>query len=124
MRRIVIVAAVAFALLVGNAAVAQGVSIVQYARPFKAQALSGTVFAGLGSPAKEVLVEECTPGWKVVESETKTDESGHFSLPGPARTQLYYLRLSAPGFNTTLVKVRIASGAHEKELSLRIVIAT
>lgn len=124
MRRVLIIAAAAFALLVEGAAVAQGVSIVQYAQPFKAQTLAGTVFAGLGTPAKDVLVEECAPGWKVVESKTKTDEAGHFSFPGLARTRLYYLRLSANGFNTTLAKVRIVSGAHEKELSLRIVIAT
>jgi hypothetical protein len=125
MRRVLIGAAVALALLVEGAAVAQGVSTVQYAQPFRAQTLAGTVLAGLmGTPVKDVLVEECTPGWKVVESQTKTDDAGHFSLPGPARTQLYYLRLSANGFNTTLIKVRVSSKAHDKKLSLKIEVST
>jgi len=103
----------------------QGVAVVQFATPFKAQALAGIVRAGWPEVAvKGVLVEECTGDRKVVMSSTKTDEAGHFSLPDKSRKGLRYLRLSGYGFNPTLIKVIISKSAHDNELTLKIVLAT
>jgi hypothetical protein len=103
----------------------QGVSVVQFATPFKAQTLAGIVRAGWPEAAvMGILVEECTSDWKVVKFSTKTDGNGHFSLPDQAAKGLHYLRLSGYGFNPTLIKVIISRNAHDKELALRIYVAT
>ncbi len=103
----------------------QGVETVQIATPFKAQALAGIVRAGSPDVAVEgVLVQECTSGWKAVKSSTRTDVAGHFSLPDTLSKGLHYLRLSGYGFNPTLIKVIISRTAHDKELALKIYVAT
>ncbi|MGB8030965.1 MAG: hypothetical protein WCF30_15035 [Terracidiphilus sp.] len=109
----------------GTPGFSQGVAVVQFAKPFKAQTLAG--FVRLGSTevaAGGVLVEECTGDWKVVKSSTKTDEVGHFSLPGTSSKGLHYLRLSGNGFDPTLIKVIVSKTAHDKELALKITVAT
>jgi hypothetical protein len=126
MKRILALAVTTLVVLgAGPLFCSQGVALVQYAEPFEARTLAGTVFASSSVVAgKGVLIEECTPDWKVVKASTKTDEAGHFSLSGLASKGLHYLRLSGYGFNTTLVKARISSGARDKELSLRIAVGT
>jgi hypothetical protein len=103
----------------------QGVAVVQFATPFRAQTLAGFVRVGSTEVAAGgVLVEECTGDWKVVKSSTKTDEAGHFSLSDKSRKGLHYLRLSGYGFNPTLIKVIISGSARDKELTLQIEVAT
>jgi hypothetical protein len=109
----------------GISGFSQGAAVVQIATQFKAQTLAGIVRTGWPEAAVTgVLVEECTSDWKVVKFSTKTDETGHFSLQGHAAKGPHYLRLSGYGFNTTLIKVKISGRARDRELTLRIYVAT
>ena len=88
----------------------QGVLVDLYEEEYTSQTLSGLVLIGdAPDGVMGVLVEVCGPGWKDSIHSTRTDSKGHFSFPtlAPENEDLYYLRLSADGVNTTLVKVRI-----------------
>ena len=84
------------------------------------QRLSGRVQLGtLPSGVKNVLVEVCDSDWKKSTASTSTDVDGAFSFPALKSKKTYHLRLSMPGANTLLVKVKIKpSGAKELILSL------
>jgi hypothetical protein len=135
MKRIILLMTMAF-LLVNIPTPALSQYTVQYEKVFKSQSLSGTIWAGCGgclkgafldetsSVLKGALVEEMTPNWKAVVSSTRTDVNGHFSLPTSAGNNLYFLRLSTYGCNTTYVKVKISSRAGKKELVFFLSIAT
>lgn len=90
----------------------QGTVLEIIEEEYTSQTLSGKVFLGQRRPGAEamgILVELCTPDWKDVIHSTKTVSEGRFSFPmlTPKSEDLYYLRLSAEGVNTLLVKVRI-----------------
>jgi hypothetical protein len=98
-------------------------TIEVHEKPLASQVLAGTVRVGQGGEgAKGVRVEQCTRNWKAVKSSTTTNENGRFEFPGVGEGT-YYLRFSAPGLTTTLIKVRICKSA-PKEMSVTIPFAT
>jgi hypothetical protein len=121
MNRVTVIAAVMTFL---GALSASGQNAIELReKPVTAQMLAGTVRVGDGGGgAKGVLVERCTRDWKVVVSSTTTDEDGHFEFPGIGQGTRY-LRFSAAGVITTLLKVRISKWA-PKEMSIAIRFAT
>src|SRR5580698_2270124 len=93
---------------------------VTYQKPIESQFLSGTVCLGHDTSRglNGVLVEERTPDGKLVISTARTDESGHFSFRPASSKGLHFLRISANGFRTTYVKVKISRWAKSRELSI------
>ncbi len=88
------------------------------------QALSGHVQLGaVRSGLRNVLIEVCDAEWKKSIASTTTDIDGAFSFPALKSKKTYHLRLSMPGANTLLVKVKIKSSG-PKELSLSLTPAT
>jgi hypothetical protein len=84
------------------------------------RALSGHVQLGtVSSGLRNVLVEVCGSDWKNSVSSTTTDDDGAFSFPALTRKKTYHLRLSMPGENTLLVRVRLkTSGSRSLIISL------
>ncbi len=74
--------------------------------PYGAKTLAGRVIDPAGAGMEKVLVERLDSGWGKRIDATFTDSDGSFSFfRYSGKTQ--FLRLSKPGFNTLLVKVRI-----------------
>lgn len=120
--KITFLAILIFALLASNPIESQS-TVEAHEKPIAAQILAGIVRVGTGGEgAKGVKVERCTRNWKRVESSTTTDENGRFELP-LVKKGTYYLRFSAPGLTTTLIKVKIRKSA-PKEVLVMIPFAT
>lgn len=121
MLRILVLAA--FNIIVGSNAFGQNAEIVQE-KVFTSQTLSGHVQLG-SNPAglKSVAVEICRVGWKRCILSTVTDEDGSFSFANVIAGALYSLKLSMPGTNTLLVRVRIRKTA-PRQLTLNLSPAT
>jgi hypothetical protein len=99
-------------------------AVVVQEEVLNSQTLSGHVQLGtVPSGLKNVLVEVCDAEWKKSIASTSTDIDGAFSFPAFKSKKMYYLRLSMPGANILLVKVRLKSSA-PKDLSLRLTFAT
>ena len=66
------------------------------------RALAGHVLVrGTDEPLSGVTVELRSPDWQTVLASTKTDERGHFLLDQPKPGRPFYIRLSAPGMEST-----------------------
>jgi hypothetical protein len=99
------------------------VQLVEISNVQVASSLSALVQDHVGYPIPNVVVEEFSSDWKKVLREITTDSAGKFSLaPVPGR-KLYYLQLSAYGFNPLRVRVRV-DPKHGKKLTLTLEIAT
>jgi len=103
---------------------AQGSQVVQIEKPYESRFLRGIVGTRMNhGPVPGVTVDDCSPEWKQVLSATVSDASGRFSFDrvGPG---MHYLRLTAPGFNLTLVRVRVTKRSSHKYLSLEMSLGT
>jgi len=88
------------------------------------RALAGHVLVrGTDEPADGVAVELCSSAWKTVLTSTKTDGRGYFSLEKPAKGELFYIRVSAPGMDIYELRVRINKHAKEN-LTIHLSVAT
>jgi hypothetical protein len=112
-----------FVLLLTSLAAGQGQATVYYKTPLESRSLAGDVKSVVGERLADIKVEVCTQQWRDVIASTMTDAHGAFFFP--SRTgRLFYLRFSAPGFNTTMVKVRITKSAKKKKLVVNVPVAT
>lgn len=97
---------------------------IEIKRPFEARKLAGIVLVGTSNDGVAgVTVEERTEKWMTVLGTTTTDSVGHFALPSQSHNGIHYLRLSAPGFNIMLIRVRVRRSGAE-EFSVHIWVAT
>lgn len=80
--------------------------------PLSVRSLAGKVVDSTNSAIERVLVERLSTGWNKRLDATFTDSNGLFSLPG--RSNIQYLKLSKPGFDTLLIRVRINRKAKAK----------
>ena len=121
--RIVAIACLSPALLVSVPCVFCQNVVVLEETLLTSQSLSGHVQLGANeSGLRGVHIDICDSKWKTVVASTTSDEDGMFTFPS-RRKGLYYLRLSLPGANTLLVKVKLSSWG-PKRLSLKLTPAT
>jgi len=78
---------------------------------------------GSNEPAKGVTVQLCGVNWKTVLETATTDNDGYFSLRTKPNGKLFYLRLSADGMDTYLLRVRIKKDSVQ-ELAIHLSVAT
>lgn len=76
----------------------------------ESRSLSGLVTDPSGAAASRVLVEKVRPGWRKRISAVFTDTEGHFAFAGVG-PGTHFLRVSKPGFNTMLLKVKVSTKA-------------
>jgi hypothetical protein len=72
----------------------------------RSRSLSGVVTDPNAAVAALVLVERVRPGWGKRISAVFSDPDGHFAFAGVG-PGTHFLRVSKPGFNTMLLKVRV-----------------
>ncbi len=82
------------------------VETIQVEKPFAARQVAGTVVDTTAFPIENVLVQICDLHWSRCTATAITKTNGEFSFPSLTQKQLYYLRLSARGFNPLEVKIR------------------
>lgn len=88
----------------------QSQETIQVDAEIKSRSLSGVVTDPSGAAASRVLVEKVRPGWRKRISAVFTDTEGHFAFAG-AGPGTHFLRVSKPGFNTMLLKVKVSAKA-------------
>ena len=111
-------------LACGRSCLAQGNQTVIIEDPFESRTLGGVIRVHMnGGPVSDVAVADCSPDWKSVHSSTVSDANGQFLLRD-AKPGLHYLRLTAPGFNLTLLRVRVKRSSRQKLLNLEMSIGT
>jgi Carboxypeptidase regulatory-like domain len=88
-----------------------------------ASSLSGLVQDPAGTPIPNALVQELSSDWKRPLRSTQTDPHGVFSLTPIHGRRVYYLQLSARGFNPLRVRVQVDPNRGGK-LRLKLYLAT
>lgn len=74
--------------------------------PYEAESLAGRISDPTGAGLEKALVERLSSGWRKRIDATFADSEGSFSFSRySGKTQ--FLKISKPGFNTLLVKVKI-----------------
>ena len=84
----------------------QSQETIQIDREIESRSLSGIVTDPSGAMASKVLVERVRSGWGKRISAVFSNEDGHFAFDG-VHSGIHYLRVSKPGFNTMLLKIRV-----------------
>ena len=87
-----------------------------------AKSLSAAVQDPSGSPVPKALVEEFSPDWKTVLRSSSTNAEGRFSFAPVQGRKIYFLQISAPGFDPLRVRIHVD---HKRgtNLKLKLVIA-
>ena len=80
--------------------------IIKDETPHEAMALAGRISDHTGAGLERALVEHLSSGWKKRIDATFTDSEGSFSFSQYSGTT-QFLKISKPGFNTLLIKVKI-----------------
>jgi len=88
-----------------------------------AKSLSAVVQYPNGDPIPNALLEEVSPDWKTVLRTSTTDTDGKFSLVTVKGRKIYFLQISAYGFDTLRVRVRV-DPKRGTDLKLKLEIAT
>jgi carboxypeptidase family protein len=88
-----------------------------------ASSLSGLVQDPAGTPIPNAIVQELSSDWKRQLRSTQSDSSGIFSLAPVQGRRVYYLQLSARGFNPLRVRVQVDPKRGGK-LRLKLYLAT
>ena len=119
---------VAILLVLGYIFAYEGIcqnAVIEESRIRSTQTLSGRVqFGPVSSGLKDVLIEVCDSQWKNPTARTTTNGDGDFSFPKLSQQKLYYLKISMPGANTLLLKVRLSPIAAKKKLTIKLIAAT
>lgn len=84
----------------------QSQETIQVDAEIKSRSLSGVVTDPSGAGASKVLVERVRANWGKRISAVFSDTDGHFGFAGIG-PGTHFLRVSKPGFNTMLLKVRV-----------------
>ena|ERR1700761_4651402 len=78
----------------------------------RAENLSGDVYTEAADGARQamgdVIVAECTQGFKSCKMMAKTDGQGKFSVASELNTRIHYLQFLSPGFRESQVTVTLA----------------
>jgi Carboxypeptidase regulatory-like domain len=85
--------------------------------------LSGLVQDPAGTPIPNAMVQELSSDWKRQLRSTQSDSIGVFSLAPVQERRIYYLQVSARGFNPLRVRVQVDPKRGGK-LRLKLYLAT
>jgi hypothetical protein len=99
-----------------------GVETVEIPRIQFSRSLSAIVTMPGGSPLPGAKVEEFSCNWKTALRTVQTDAGGTFSLAPVKGRKLYYIQVSAPGFNP--LRFRLKRRMYAKPLKLQMELST
>ena len=88
-----------------------------------AKSLGATIQGSTGAPVPKAAVQEFSADWKTVLRSTSTDTDGRFSFTPLRSKKIYFIQISAPGFDPLRLhlQVDVKRGA---SLKLKLTIAT
>ena len=92
---------------------------IQINVPYEAKSLAGRVVDSNGATIEKALVELLDEGWGKRLDAVFSDSNGWFSFPR-ASGKTVYIKLSNPGFSTSLIKLRIQKRVGS-ELTIKLV---
>ena len=88
-----------------------------------AKSLGATIQDPTGAPVPKAVVQEFSTDWKKVLRSGSTDTHGRFSFtPAKGRT-IYFIQISAPGFNPLRFRLQV-DAKRGASLSLKLMVAT
>ncbi len=96
---------------------------IEYSRVFSVRHLAGVAVDPSGATVADVRVEICKVGWTDCFASTTNGTDGKFSFSGVPHQCLYYVKVSARGFDQLRMKVHQRFFAR-KELVVKLHIAT
>ncbi len=97
--------------------------VVELAEVQLAKSVAATIQDSTGAPVPKALVQEFDADWKTVLRSSSTDSEGTFSFTPVAGRKIYFIQISAPGFDPLRVRIRVDS-KHGTMLHLKLVTAT
>ena len=88
-----------------------------------AKSLDATILDTTGTPIPKARVQEFSADWKTVLRSTSTDTDGRFSFTPMRSKKIYFIQVSAPGFDPLRfhLQVDVKRGA---SLKLKLTVAT
>src|SRR5262245_21090545 len=93
--------------------------IVQINKVVKSKSLSGAITDPSGAAASDVLVEKLEDNWGKRVEAILTDSKGYFAFTESA-PGIYFLKLSKPGFDSTLLKVEVTTKKANSKLKIKL----
>lgn len=94
-------------LVVSVGCLAHGQSVlIENKTTFLSCDLAGLVMDQSDRPIPGARVQLMSSGWTKMLKETETNINGHFDF-NTKRTEIYFLRIHAPGFQRHLFKIRV-----------------
>jgi len=88
-----------------------------------AKSLGATIQDSTGAPVPKAVVQEFSADWKTVLRLGSTDTHGRFSFaPAPGR-KIYFIQISAPGFDPLRFRLQVDT-KHGASLKLKLTVAT
>jgi hypothetical protein len=112
-----------FGLLCFPAIVEAQYQVIELADVQLAKSVSATIEDPTGAPVPNAVVQEFSADREIVLRSTSTDTHGRFSFtPVPSRT-IYFIQISAPGFDLLRFRLKVDTkrGAN---LKLKLTVAT
>jgi Carboxypeptidase regulatory-like domain len=88
-----------------------------------AKSTGATIQDPTGAPIRNALVQEWSRDWKTVLRSTQTDASGRFSLKPAGGRKVFFIQISAPGFDELRFRLQV-DAKHGDKLKLKLTIAT
>lgn len=88
-----------------------------------AKSIGATLEDSTGVPVPKAVVQEFSADWKTVLRSSSTDTHGRFSFtPAPGRT-IYFIQISAPGFDPLRFRLQVDT-QRGASLKLKLTLAT
>ncbi len=88
-----------------------------------AKSVGATVQDATGSPIPKALVQEFSADWKTVLRSSSTDTHGRFSFARVQGRKIYFIQISAPGFDPLRFRLQV-DAKRGTSLKLKLTIAT
>jgi len=97
--------------------------VIELADVQLAKSVGATIRDPTGAPVPKAVVQEFSADWKTVLRSSSTDTRGKFSFtPAPGRT-IYFIQISAPGFDPLRFRLEVDT-RRGTSLKLKLTVAT
>lgn len=111
------------ALLCFPMRIAAQYQLIEIADVQLAKSLDATIQDTTGAPIPKALVQEFSADWKTVLRSTSTDTDGRFSFTPVRGRKIYFIQISAPGFDQLRFRLQV-DVKRGTTLKLKLTIAT
>ena len=88
-----------------------------------AKSLGATIQDPSGAPVPKAVVQEFSADWKTVLRSSLTDTHGRFSFAPASGRTIYFIQISAPGFDPLRFRLQVDT-KRGASLTLKLIVAT